>query len=145
MKDIKVLTKLKGEKESFKVVNLDNFLGNNKIPMFDASIKWNQNTDRPVRRRLRRLSEKNEDPARGKANDKEPVSENQNIEQEIEDMDKDARDEMDKNESHPLRRQRSIEKEKEENKKSKVTALIMVNEDGDFETSLGKSNISDIQ
>ena len=120
LKDIELLTKLKSSEEPFKQVKLNEFLGEETIPNFDSSIKWIQQRDKPQRRRITSRSDRDAEPASGQNPDTEPASE------------------------HPLRRQRSAGMEDTTNKKSKTTALIVVDAVGDFDTPMGRMNISDI-
>ena len=109
--------------KGFKIVDLKDFLGKEEIPAFDPTIKWRQMPDRPPRRRLRSHGYMDTEEPYGRQNSDAEQVENQN----------------------PLIRQRSTEKDTEMSKRSKTTALIEVDDAGNFETSMGRCNISDIQ
>ena len=105
LKDIDIMTKLKSSKEPFKMMKLCDFIGQENIPDFDCTIKWSQQTDKPPRRRLKSRNEMDEDPASGQT----------------------------QTEEHPLRRQRSVGvQDITGNKRTKTTALIVVDDMGDF-------------
>ena len=142
LKDIEVLTKKKGEEDSFKCVELKDFLGETQIPKFDAAIKWREHPDKPPRRRLVSPSRnvgppRNVIPSRNGSSSKNvstgslptggqdmSLSSNENIQ--------------------PLRRQRSNDGNNDEGKRVKTTALIEVEDDGSFTPSNGKVYLSDI-
>ena len=50
-KDIEVYTKTKGSEEQMKVVNLQEFMGNESLPDYDASIKWKVRTQTEQRKK----------------------------------------------------------------------------------------------
>ena len=50
--DLEILTKDRGSREPFKIVDLQEFIGDNELPSFDHSIKWHKHNDRPPRRRV---------------------------------------------------------------------------------------------
>ena len=50
--DLEILTKLRGSEESFKVINLNDFIGDADIPEFDFDVKWKCHRDRAPRRRV---------------------------------------------------------------------------------------------
>ena len=50
--DLIVLTKLRGSEDSFKAVNLEDFIGEADIPNYDHDIKWKSHKDRAPRRRV---------------------------------------------------------------------------------------------
>ena len=50
--DLEILTKTKGTTDPFKIVSFKDFFGDEPILDFDYSIKWNNNLDKPPRRKV---------------------------------------------------------------------------------------------
>ena len=51
-RDIEILTKTRGTDEPYRPVNLNDFMGDTPLPLFDHSRKWNFRPDRPPRRKI---------------------------------------------------------------------------------------------
>ena len=152
-KDIEVLTKLRGENEPFRVVDLAEFIEGNQVPEFDYKIKWRYTVDKPRKKRegrdtdarypgrndadVRNLGRSKADARNPRRTDADaPAGRNSNESE----LTKDNR-----TEDNPLIRQRSVGEDEEANKRSKTTAMIIIDKDGSFGTPLGRMNISDIE
>ena len=155
LKDIEILTKIRGGEEPFRTVKIEDFMKDEEIPEFDPKIKWRFLQDRPPRRRVtsspacspitspQTTPTKSTTPStRQDTREKKQNSSRDNTEDRMqmstEDMNSPA------SQKTSLVRQRSLESESSGHKKPKTTALIEVNEDGSFSTPLGIHNISDI-
>ena len=126
-KDIEVLTKQRGDNEPFRVVDLVDFIGDNQVPEFDHKIKWRHVSDRPQRKIHESSPTAPDRPASRNKRSDEPVM-NDNSD-----------------ERNPLVRQRSVGDDIEVNKRSKTTAMIIVDKDGSFGTPMERMNIEDIE
>ena len=72
--DLEILTKLKGEEEQFKTVNLKDFIGENQIPDYEHEIKWQNHKDRAPRRRV--TSSRSSSPVDNERNSGLPLARN---------------------------------------------------------------------
>ena len=79
LKDIEILTKTKGDGDSFKPVDWREFIGNETIPKFDAKIKLRSQPDKPPRRKLVASPSKQTEPASGQDWCEEPAMEHQQL------------------------------------------------------------------
>ena len=68
LREIEVLVKRKGEDKAFECVDLKDFFGEAVIPKYDATIKWRQQTDKPLRRKLILSPNKTVEPTIGEEN-----------------------------------------------------------------------------
>ena len=153
--DIEILTKNKGSGEGFRIVKMEEFIGEETIPEFDNSIKWKFKQDRPPRRQVTsspyvspgNSPAKEQHPANGKNTRQSPSgrpASKASVQQEQESTEYNVVEEM----RSPMVRQRSVNDDMEDStemKRPKTTALIEVNEDGSFNTPMGEMNITDIQ